>query len=75
MYSKFRTHRSSPSRLNGVAPMKKTGVVLVRKKCRISAIPFRDAVRSARRPPDCLLLAHRILRASSRLGHGLATGA
>src|SRR5215207_6349571 len=36
MKEKFRTHRSTPSRLNAVGPTKNTGTSLVRKKVRIS---------------------------------------
>jgi hypothetical protein len=38
MYSKPRTQRSIPSRLNAVGPMKKIGCSLVRKNVRISEI-------------------------------------
>src|SRR3954454_2172264 len=40
MYEKFRTQRSRPRRLNGVAPKKRIGVSLVRKKCRTSEMFF-----------------------------------
>src|SRR5262245_53421810 len=40
MYEKFRTQRSSPSRLNGVAPKNRIGTSLVRKKCRTSEMFF-----------------------------------
>src|SRR5450631_2475487 len=40
MYWKFRTHRSMPSRLNAVGPKKYIGCSLVRKKLRISEMPF-----------------------------------
>src|SRR6478672_12476713 len=40
MYEKFRTQRSRPSRLNGVAPKNRIGTSLVRKKCRTSEMFF-----------------------------------
>ena len=44
MYPKLRTHRSMPSRLNAVGPMKKIGCSFVLKNVRMSEIPlsFRD---------------------------------
>src|SRR3954451_19283633 len=41
MYEKFRTQRSRPSRLNGVAPKNRIGTSLVRKKCRTSEMFFK----------------------------------
>src|SRR6478609_5328508 len=40
MYVKLRTQRSSPSRLNGVAPKNRIGTSLVRKKWRTSEMFF-----------------------------------
>ena len=40
MYEKLRTQRSSPNRLNGVAPKNRIGTSLVRKKCRTSEMFF-----------------------------------
>src|SRR5262245_31958694 len=40
MYEKLRTHRSRPSRLNGVAPKNRIGTSLVRKKWRTSEMFF-----------------------------------
>src|SRR4029453_8545220 len=40
MYEKFRTQRSRPKRLNGVAPKNRIGTSLVRKKCRTSEMFF-----------------------------------
>src|SRR3954470_3604174 len=40
MYEKFRTQRSRPRRLNGVAPKNRIGTSLVRKKCRTSEMFF-----------------------------------
>src|SRR6185503_146987 len=40
MYEKFRTQRSSPSRLNDVAPKNRIGTSLVRKKWRTSEMFF-----------------------------------
>src|SRR6185295_7285241 len=40
MYEKFRTQRSRPSRLNGVAPKNRIGTSLVRKKWRTSEMFF-----------------------------------
>src|SRR6476659_1367726 len=40
MYGKLRTQRSSPSRLNGVAPKNRFGTSLVRKKWRTSEMFF-----------------------------------
>ena len=40
MYPKLRTHRSMPSKLNAVGPMKKIGCSLVLKNVRMSEMPL-----------------------------------
>ncbi len=66
MYSKPRTQRSIPSRLNAVGPTKKIGCSLVRKNVRISEIPFspRDPNTSGY---QALTVAHICLAANCRM--------